>query len=189
MFDKSSIVLWVFLTLGDRFGPSNSPSAYFRFYLTGCVSTAQRSFPGQWLPFWAPFDAVFDTSCTAKCHEIALPSPPSLSPPILLRRSQFSRAPILTSSVLADKLHRSLIFSSSVICIFEEFLRFLEPEVLINHFNHRGFCTPGINNILNPFQPIVLPFKRKEGRGVFPVAGIPADHLSVHNRHDMGLCR
>jgi hypothetical protein len=41
------------------------------------------------------------------------------------------------SSVLADKLHRSLIFSSSVICTFDEFLS-LEPQVLINHFNHRG---------------------------------------------------
>src|SRR4051812_34499331 len=31
---------------------------------------------------------------------------------LVLRRSQSSRAPILTASVLADKLHCSLIFSS-----------------------------------------------------------------------------
>jgi hypothetical protein len=65
----------------------------------------------------------------------------------------------------------------------------LQPQVLINHFDHHGFCTPGINNLPNPFQPVVLPFKRKGGRSVFPVAGIPASYLLVHNRHNIDLLR
>jgi len=90
----------------------------------------------------------------------------------------------ITDSISPSPAHASLNEASTIRPAL-----ILQPQVLINHFNHRCFCTPGINHLFNPFQPIVLPFKRKEGRGVFPVAGIPAGYLPVHNRRDMGLFR
>jgi hypothetical protein len=59
-------------------------------------TAAQRSFPGQWLPFLAPFDAVFDASCTPPhCEPNATKSaplfPPTYSPFHHFRGPKISR--------------------------------------------------------------------------------------------------